>query len=167
MVLIKNHEAFKKQGFTLVELVIVIIVLGILTAVALPKLLGKSAFEDYTVKDQLIARLRLVQLQNMNADPALSATNNACYWVVTKSACFYSEHTARSAGLCAIPSASVSCNDDGYNQYNIVTFSETMLAASFYHFDQQGRLTTGNNTIPLSGENNLSITIESEGYIHE
>ena len=103
MVLIKNHEAFKKQGFTLVELVIVIIVLGILTAVALPKLLGKSAFEDYTVKDQLIARLRLVQLQNMNADPALSATNNACYWVVTKSACFYSEHTARSAGLCATP----------------------------------------------------------------
>ena len=167
MALTKNYTIDKKQGFTLVELVIVIIVLGILTAVALPKLLGKSAFEDYTVKDQLIARLRLVQLQNMNADPGLSATNNACYWVVTKPACFYSEHTVRSAGLCATPSASVNCNDDGYNQYNIVTFSEKMLTTSFYHFDQQGRLTTGNNTVTLLGDNNLSITIESEGYIHE
>ncbi|TEW56679.1 prepilin-type N-terminal cleavage/methylation domain-containing protein [Psychromonas sp. RZ22] len=163
----KKQLIHQTLGFTLIELVIVVIVLAVLAAAVLPKLTSQSTFEDYTVKDQLISRLRLTQLQNMNADPAVNAVNNACYWLVAKSACFYSEHTAKNNGVCSIPSANISCDDDSYSQYNIINFSDGILMPANYHFDLQGRLTTGNSPISLTGENNLMINIESEGYIHE
>ena len=55
-----------RKGFTLVELVIVILLLGILAAFAVPKWLGKGGFEIHTLRDELVARLRLVQTMNMN-----------------------------------------------------------------------------------------------------
>lgn len=156
-----------KAGFTLVELVIVLIVLGVLAVTAIPKLTGRSAFEDYAVRDQLIARLRLVQLQGMNADPAADATENGCYWLVVKNSCFYHEHTSRNSGNCTSPSAANVCSDDSYNQYNRVAYSDGMLSPANYRFDLQGKLIAGASPIRINGDNSLSVTIESEGYIHE
>lgn len=172
MMVKQNLKSVFYQGFTLIELVIVIIVMAVLAAVALPKLTSKSAFEDYAIQDQLISRLRLVQLQDMNADPAVDASDNACYWVVVKSACFYNEETLKNAqNICLPPSANVSCSDTSYSQYNVVNFSEGMLTPANYHFDIQGRLTTNEPpariSININGDNGLSIKIESEGYIHE
>ena len=166
------------QGFTLIELVIVIIVLGVLAATAGPKLIGKSAFEDYAVRDQLISRLRLVQLQGMNADPNAGASENACYWLVVKKSCFYHEHTATKNNnnkKCKKPQAEAVCDNDNYNQYNPVTYSDGMLAQKKYRFDLQGRLFKNNNNklisepfkININGDNDLAVSIEIEGYIHE
>ncbi|WP_051303203.1 pilus assembly FimT family protein [Psychromonas aquimarina] len=157
----------KQQAFTLIELVIVIIVLGVLAAVAVPKFVNKSGFEDYTVQDQLIARLRLVQLQGMNADPDAGAVENACYWLVVKSTCFYHEHTVKTAGGCAPPSAPNVCASDDYNQYNAVSYPSGMLTAGNYRFDLQGKLISGTSPILINGDNNLKVKIETEGYIHE
>lgn len=163
------------QGFTLIELVIVIIVLGVLSAVAIPKFVNRGGFEDYSVRDQLISRLRLVQLQSMNADPSESATENACYWLVVESDCFYHEDTARVAGTCLSPSASGVCSDDSYSDYAPVPFPSDMLITTNYRFDLDGKLLSSNASlplneeivIPLNGDNNLSITIEDEGFIHD
>ncbi|MCP5078898.1 MAG: type II secretion system protein [Psychromonas sp.] len=158
---------YKQQAFTLIELVIVIIVLGVLSAVAIPKFVNRSGFEDYTVRDQLIARLRLVQLQGMNADPADGATENSCYWLVVTDSCFYNEHTSKTGTSCNTPSASGVCSDDSYNNYDRVNFPTAMLSSTNYRFDLQGKLIAGSSPIAINGDNNLSITIESEGYIHE
>ncbi|WP_019613164.1 prepilin-type N-terminal cleavage/methylation domain-containing protein [Psychromonas ossibalaenae] len=165
---------FKEQGFTLIELVIVIIVLGVLAVVAVPKFVSKSGFEDYTVQDQLIARLRLVQLQGMNADPTAGAVDNACYWLVVKEKCFYHLHTYRNNESCSLPSSGTDvCASDEYNQYNVVRYPNNMLSSANYRFDLQGRLIINNNLITtpfeikLDGDNGLSVNIESEGYIHE
>ena len=162
-----KNSTSKIAGFTLIELVVVIIVISVLAAVAIPKFSSKSGFEDYTVQDQLIARLRLVQLQAMNADPTTDVTENACYWLVVKSNCFYHEHTTKNGNDCNLPSAADVCASDDYNQYNSVTFPTGMLAPNNYRFDLQGRLATGASPITITGDNSLSVTIESEGYIHE
>lgn len=159
---------FKKQfinhsGFTLIEMVVVIIVIAILAAVAVPKFANRSGFEDYTVRDQLIARLRLVQLQNMNADPSGVDVNNGWYWLVVKNSCFYHEHTL----INAMPSANGVCTNDSYNAFNAVSFPSGMLSPDNYRFDSQGKLASGNNNILINGDNSLQVTIESEGYIHE
>ena len=168
-VVINSKLTLKTQGFTLIELVIVIIVLGILAATAGPKLIGKSSFEDYTVRDQLISRLRLVQLQGMNADPDADGT---CYWLVVKNSCFYHEQNDRdSSGVCSAPISDY-CNDDSFNQYNSVSFPSGMLEESNYRFDLQGKLLINETlisdayNIDLVGDNDLAVEIETEGYIH-
>ncbi|GLS92240.1 hypothetical protein GCM10007916_33100 [Psychromonas marina] len=154
------------QGFTLIELVVVIIVLAVLAVVAVPKFVNRTSFEDYTVRDQLIARLRLVQLQGMNADPKDDASKNACYWLVVKSDCFYNEHTSKSGGSCANPSQGSVCNNESYNEFAPVKFPTGMLDTKKYRFDLQGKLVEGDNSITIDGDNGLSITIETEGFIH-
>lgn len=154
------------QGFTLIELVIVIIVLGVLATVAIPRFSSRSGFEDYTVRDQLIARLRLVQLQGMNADPTDNAASNACYWLVVKNSCFYQVHTTKAGSSCSSPSTSNDCDDETYNDFAYIKFPTGMLDSATYRFDLHGRLASGTSPIMVTGDNGLSITIEAEGFIH-
>ncbi|MBC7780052.1 MAG: prepilin-type N-terminal cleavage/methylation domain-containing protein [Proteobacteria bacterium] len=48
-------------GFTAVELVVVIIILGVLSAVALPRLVGRTAFESRAFADQVASAVRFAQ----------------------------------------------------------------------------------------------------------
>lgn len=170
-----HNKISKRTGFTLVELVIVIIVLGVLSAVAIPKLTSKSAFEEYTVQDQLISALRLVQLQGMNAapdpDPKAGEDIKVCYWLVVKNGCFYQERTNKINKVCQSPSEVNVCGRDDYNQFNSVSFSKRMLAnPAKYRFNLgDGKLSADSSSSPIRifGENHLTVTINSEGYISE
>ncbi len=63
------------SGLTLIELLIVIVLLGILSVTALPRFIGKGGVEETTVRDQLIAVLRLSQTQAMqNTNIPLAVT---------------------------------------------------------------------------------------------
>lgn len=52
-------------GYTLTELIIIVILLGIISVTALPRFLGKGGVEESTVQDQIISVLRRMQTQAM------------------------------------------------------------------------------------------------------
>ncbi len=163
-----NNPKPATKGFTLIELVLVILLLGILAAFAVPKWLGKGGFETQTVRDELLTRLRLVQTVNMH-EPA-----NRCTQLVvasphfahrTYAACPASDDLSsgwtdnlRSRGRLVTPSAGMSISLNNSNNFVL-------------RFDQMGRplgsCATGCTLLVSDGRETSRIQIESEGYIHE
>ncbi|HHQ5454208.1 TPA: prepilin-type N-terminal cleavage/methylation domain-containing protein [Aeromonas veronii] len=157
-----------QRGFTLIELVLVILLLGILAAFAVPKWLGKGGFETQTVRDELLTRLRLVQTVNMH-EPASRCTQlviaSPRFAHRTYAACPASDDLSsgwtdnlRTRGRLVTPSAGMSISLNNSNNFVL-------------RFDQMGRplgsCATGCTLLVSDGRETSRIQIESEGYIHE
>ncbi|MBD1389865.1 prepilin-type N-terminal cleavage/methylation domain-containing protein [Neiella sp. HB171785] len=140
-----------QTGFTLVELVVVIIVLGVISVVAAPRFIGSQGFDEIALRDEVMQRLRAVQLSAMNGVAA------DCHALVINSDEF---------------GVSVMDADPCPGTLEHVTdYSQTGLSISqgIFGFDRLGRPTdscNGGCNIEIIGTTTETITIESEGFIH-
>jgi MSHA pilin protein MshC len=133
----RMNSLIKNCGFTLVELITIMIVVGILAVAALPRFFEVSTFEDRGSVDQVKSILRFAQktaiAQHRNISVTIStATTPNCTTTLT--------------------GASLTCQVKSNVVPNTVTFNAL------------GRRTSATGAITVGG---TDITIEAEtGYVH-
>lgn len=173
----------KQLGFTIIELITVVIMIGILTVTVLPKFDGTASYEAHTHRAQLISALRLTQQRAMQqTDPnAVAPGQPYCHQLV------FDNHS--SISRYGIPNR-LNCNvvtfPNGWqpdltgleveDKYQVLFSISGQSNPSAITFDNMGRpignANLANNcaggcviNIQTSIET-LKIKIESEGFIH-
>lgn len=108
----------RQSGVTLIELVLVIIIVGVLAAVAAPRLRGTSGFEDRGFYDETIAALRYAQKS------AIAQRRLVCVTFAAKSLTLTIATAPPPAGTCNTPLTMTGTN--GSTPYVLDTTSSAL-----------------------------------------
>ena len=151
-----------QQGFSLIEIIMVIILIGILSATAAARFSGRSEFDAQITRDQAISLIRQLQISAMNGDSQPLTVESNCLGV-----CDANRQDAN--------------NSLRYRQTQ-TTFSIQPLnrGSSSLFFNLLGQPTVSQSptaalscrsgcTITITAKNNqaASICINSQGYIYK
>jgi MSHA pilin protein MshC len=144
------------RGFTLVELIVILVILGILAVVVLPSFFDRKEFDARAFLDETAAALRYAQ------KAAIAERRTVCAAFTANSVTLTVRSTPGS-GPCTTPLAGPA----GTAPYTVtaaggVTFTSHPAALSF---DAEGRPSAG-ATLAVSGIA-ATLTVEAEtGYVH-
>jgi MSHA pilin protein MshC len=164
------------QGFTLIELIIVIIILGILSVTVAPKFFTAKGFSEYGYRTDVIAKLRLMQIKAMQQTQAIPQANNSyCHRVLITDTKLGTPDDCDDTPSFNSPWQDSATKVQIPDQDN-VTFSswdENDITIDSFVFDSMGQPFCApapalpcQITITINGEQTISVQIESEGYIH-
>ena len=155
--------AKKQGGFTLLELIITIIIIGVLAVTVLPRFTGTDGFEEYSYRTQAISILRNAQLRAMNQ------TNNTCNAILIDN----KNLGIPDNGSCNGFSSNFGDRDNDFTRVTELKITSdniqfsTVAPNNTITFDKQGVPSCGSNcTIEIRGSETLRILIEPQGYIH-
>ena len=144
----------RQHGFTLAELVIVLVLVGILSVVVIPRLTNQSGFAARGAHDFIGAGLRYAQKS------AIAMRRNVCVAVASDRMGVTYAAAAGSAQACAAalvnPGNGLAFDDNS----NMFPGGSTVTAASNVVFDAQGRPSTA-LTITVNGYA-TPVTLEAE-----
>jgi prepilin-type N-terminal cleavage/methylation domain-containing protein len=71
------NEICSNKGFTVIELIVVIVLVGIVSAVVLPRFVAPNAFDEIAARDGLIATVRAAQQAALGRNPVTFEINAA------------------------------------------------------------------------------------------
>jgi MSHA pilin protein MshC len=162
------------RGFTIPELVVVIVVVGVIAAVAVPRFLGQGGFDARAFYDQsqtvvrFAQKVAIAQRRDVYVDIAASRIG-ACYDAACTSRVPPPVNylQATTPGGAANPSAVNCASDENWLCAGAPSGVSLSPAASF-SFNGLGRPSLGGPlTVTVNGELTLNFTIEREtGYVH-
>ncbi|MEO6173484.1 MAG: type II secretion system protein [Arenimonas sp.] len=146
----------KMSGFTLIELVVVMIIIGVLAVAAVPRLLDSRTFDSRGFNDQNLAALRYAH------KAAIAQRRTVCVSFSASSVTFTMASVAGSS----------TCNTNlvgpaGDSPFQITASPGVTYTASpsNFAFNGAGQASLG-QTLQVNGQTN-SITVEQDtGYVH-
>ncbi len=166
-----------KRGFSLLELVIVMMLISVLAVTVAPKMFNSSGYDELSYQQRLIALLRLQQTK------AMQASNDVCYRVLITGTRFGITYDGSDIDCTsnALPSDYSNINMQDYSHYGL-SIDELADGISFsshdIYFNHLGCPTsapvanvalpcsTSSVQIAINGLETHLLCIESQGYIH-
>lgn len=150
-------------GFTLVELVTVMILIGILAVSALPRFIGSSSYSAYSLRNEFLSELRAVQQLALN-------NTDRCYRIgVTPTQYQVSHFTARTAATCSGAVSRVAEPQLLTGGARLVLLSNSSDSFNI-DFDINGRVqlncAANNNCIQAVADDSVMLAISAEGYVY-
>jgi MSHA pilin protein MshC len=165
MRLFGKRAGVNQRGFTLVELIMVMVIVGILGAVVAPRFFDANVFKSKGFADQVQATLRYAQKE------AIAQRRNVCVATTSSDITLTIASVSGAASACNTNLASPAGQPSNCPSatYKICTPSAAITLASApsanFNFDALGR-TAVTQTITISGATN-NIVVEAEtGYVH-
>ncbi len=166
----------QRNGFTLIELIVVLVLLSVLVVTVAPNINNTSDYTYATQRDQILSLLRNVQQRAMQNTQLDAVGRETCHFV--------NLHTDKiglsatnSDGTCNLASMAVALGDiddfllievdPTYTALN--DSSDTVSEIGFNYLGQPHYLDSGRkiqSRFEISLSDNYKVCIESEGYIH-
>lgn len=149
-------RARRHRGFTLVELVVTMILIGILAVVALPRFASRSTFETRGFTDQTVATLQYARKVAVatGRNVCVSASSGGNTLTMTMA-------TSRGqAGACSGGNV-VSNPAANWRTYSAVTYGSAL--STTFGGDGSATAVAGFTVV---GDSTYTIVVESTGYVH-
>lgn len=144
-----------QRGFTLIEMIMVMVIVGILAAVVAPRFLGTSVFQSRGFADQVQATLRYAQKE------AVAQRSLVCV-TLTPASVALAIASSSAAVVCTLPLA-LPAGGSSITAPPGVTFAS--YTSANFNFDALGR-TAARQTIVVNGATNNIIVEAETGYVH-
>lgn len=176
-----HHSLLRLRGYTVIELVVSIVLLGIVAAVVIPRFMAPNAFDEPVARDGLLTTIRAAQQAALGRDDVtfeIDRTGSAWHLQVKDSGSTLREFEFSAENIILETGSPASSNDTCSTSFDTAVANDFELS-----FDAMGNLGEFSNTgvpgapvavdddfngvrICLNDTDALSICVSPAGYAH-